>query len=172
MTTIPVTDAGEVVLLRRGFEPGRGWWAQPGGFLEVDETATEGAIRETEEEIGLLVEPGEILGLYARLEAAVIVLAYEARIVGRRAADEPRGAGGPGLRPRGDPVAGHRVPDHVVGAGRLARAPAPGPRAAARSLDGGRARLAARSRSASARRPSLEEPALRSPRRSRRRRWR
>jgi ADP-ribose pyrophosphatase YjhB (NUDIX family) len=54
----------------------------PGGFLEVDETATEGAVRETEEEIGLLVEPTEILGLYARLEAAVIVLAYEARIVG------------------------------------------------------------------------------------------
>jgi ADP-ribose pyrophosphatase YjhB (NUDIX family) len=82
VTTIPVTDAGEVILLRRGIEPGRGSWAQPGGFLEVDETATEGAVRETEEEIGLLVEPGEIVGLYARLEAAVIVLAYEARIVG------------------------------------------------------------------------------------------
>ncbi|MBI2780648.1 MAG: NUDIX hydrolase [Chloroflexi bacterium] len=82
VTTIPVTEAGEVVLLRRGYEPGRGSWAQPGGFLEVDETATEGAIRETDEEVGLLVEPGEILGLYARLEAAVIVLVYEARIVG------------------------------------------------------------------------------------------
>ena len=82
VTTIPVTEAGEVVLLRRGYEPGRGWWAQPGGFLEIDETATEGAVRETEEEIGLIVEPGEIIGLYARLEAAVIVLAYEARIVG------------------------------------------------------------------------------------------
>jgi ADP-ribose pyrophosphatase YjhB (NUDIX family) len=82
VTTIPVTEAGEVVLLRRGFAPGIGSWAQPGGFLEVDETATEGAVRETEEEIGLIVEPTEILGLYARLEAAVIVLAYEARIVG------------------------------------------------------------------------------------------
>jgi ADP-ribose pyrophosphatase YjhB (NUDIX family) len=82
VSTLPITDAGEIVLLRRGFEPGRGLWAQPGGFLEVDETATEGAIRETEEEIGLLVEPTEIVGLYARLEAAVIVLAYEARIVG------------------------------------------------------------------------------------------
>jgi ADP-ribose pyrophosphatase YjhB (NUDIX family) len=82
VTTIPVTEAGEVVLLRRGFEPGRGWWAQPGGFLEVDETASEGAIRETLEETGLVVAPGEIIGLYARLEAAVIVLAYEARVVG------------------------------------------------------------------------------------------
>jgi len=82
VSTIPVTDAGEVVLLRRGFEPGRGSWAQPGGFLEVDETPTEGAVRETLEETGLVVATGEIIGLYARLEAAVVVLAYEARIVG------------------------------------------------------------------------------------------
>jgi ADP-ribose pyrophosphatase YjhB (NUDIX family) len=82
VTAIPVTDAGEVVLLRRGLEPGLGSWAQPGGFLEVDETVTEGAVRETLEEIGLIVEPGEVVGLYARLEAAVIVLAFEARIAG------------------------------------------------------------------------------------------
>lgn len=82
VTTIPVTDAGEVVLLRRGIEPGRGWWAQPGGFLEVDETVTEAAVRETLEETGLIVQPGEIVGLYSRLEAAVVVLAFEARIVG------------------------------------------------------------------------------------------
>jgi ADP-ribose pyrophosphatase YjhB (NUDIX family) len=81
VTTIPVTDEGEVVLLRRGFEPGRGSWAQPGGFLEIDETPTEGAVRETLEETGLVVAPGEIIGLYARLEAAVVVLVYEARIV-------------------------------------------------------------------------------------------
>ena len=82
VSTIPVTDAGEIVLIRRGFEPGRGLWAQPGGFLEVDETATEGAIRETLEETGLHVVPGELVGLYARLEAAVILVAYEARVVG------------------------------------------------------------------------------------------
>jgi ADP-ribose pyrophosphatase YjhB (NUDIX family) len=82
VTTIPVNEAGEVVLLRRGIEPGRGAWAQPGGFLEVDETVTEAAIRETLEETGLVVEPGEIVGLYTRLEAAVVVVAFEARVVG------------------------------------------------------------------------------------------
>jgi ADP-ribose pyrophosphatase YjhB (NUDIX family) len=82
VTTLPVTPGGEVILIRRGFEPGRGWWAQPGGFLEIDETVTEGAIRETQEETGLVVAPRSIVGLYARLEAAVIVLAYEAEIVG------------------------------------------------------------------------------------------
>jgi ADP-ribose pyrophosphatase YjhB (NUDIX family) len=82
VTTLPVTDQGELVLLRRGIEPAIGSWAQPGGFLEVDETVTEAARRETLEETGLIVEPGEIVGLYARLEAAVVVLAFEARIIG------------------------------------------------------------------------------------------
>jgi ADP-ribose pyrophosphatase YjhB (NUDIX family) len=82
VTTIPVTDDGKVVLLRRGIEPGRGSWAQPGGFLEVDETVTEAAIRETFEETGLTVGPGEIVGLYTRLEAAVVVIAFEARVIG------------------------------------------------------------------------------------------
>ena len=89
VTTIPVTDAGEAVLLRRGIEPGRGAWAQPGGFLEVDESVHEAAIRETLEETGLIVEPGDIIGLYSRLEAAVVVLLVEARIVGGRSRTTP-----------------------------------------------------------------------------------
>jgi ADP-ribose pyrophosphatase YjhB (NUDIX family) len=89
VTTIPVTEAGEVVLIRRGIEPGRGSWAQPGGFLEIDETVTEAAVRETLEETGLVVEPGEIIGLYTRLEAAVVVLVFEARIRGGEMAPTP-----------------------------------------------------------------------------------
>jgi ADP-ribose pyrophosphatase YjhB (NUDIX family) len=81
-TTIPVTESGELVLIRRGFEPGRGLWAQPGGFLEVDETVSEGAVRETLEETGLVVRPTEIVGLYSRLEAAVVVIAFEAEVIG------------------------------------------------------------------------------------------
>ena len=89
VTTFPVTDRGEIVLLRRGIEPGLGSWAQPGGFLEVDETVNQAAIRETFEETGLLVEPGEIIGLYTRLEAAVVTIAFEAAIVGGTATATP-----------------------------------------------------------------------------------
>ena len=89
VTTLPVTDDGEIVLIRRGIEPGKGSWAQPGGFLEVDETVNQAAIRETWEETGLLVEPGEIVGLYTRLEASVVTIAFEARIVGGTAATTP-----------------------------------------------------------------------------------
>ena len=116
VTTIPVTDAGEALLLRRGMEPSRGKWAQPGGFMEIDESVTEAAIRETLEETGILVEPGRIVGLYARLEAAVVVLVYEGRRDRRRrAAPHARGARDPGVRPGGHPVAGAGVLDLVLG---------------------------------------------------------
>lgn len=82
VSTLPVTDAGELVLIRRGIEPGYGAWAQPGGFLEIDETAQEGAVRETLEETGLLVEPTSIVGVYSRPRAAVAVICWEARVVG------------------------------------------------------------------------------------------
>lgn len=89
VTALPVTDAGEVILLRRGIEPGYGRWAQPGGFLEIDETAQEGAVRETLEETGLIVEPIRIVGLYTRPQAAVVVAAWEARIIGGQAHSTP-----------------------------------------------------------------------------------
>jgi ADP-ribose pyrophosphatase YjhB (NUDIX family) len=82
VTTLPITSRGEVILIRRGIEPGRGQWAQPGGFLEIDETVREAAVRETLEETGLRVEAGAIVGLYSRVQAAVVVIAFEARIVG------------------------------------------------------------------------------------------
>ncbi|HEX7611259.1 MAG TPA: NUDIX hydrolase [Candidatus Limnocylindrales bacterium] len=82
VTTLPITERGEVMLIRRGIAPGYNKWAQPGGFLEIDETVLEAAIRETFEETGLQVEPVRIVGLYSRVEAAVVVVAYEARIVG------------------------------------------------------------------------------------------
>jgi ADP-ribose pyrophosphatase YjhB (NUDIX family) len=89
VTALPITDAGELVLLRRGIDPGRGYWAQPGGFLEIDETVHQAAIRETREETGLLIEPGEIIGLYTRLEAAVVTIAFEARVVGGTPSSTP-----------------------------------------------------------------------------------
>jgi len=82
VSTLPVTADGKIVLIRRAIEPGYGKWAQPGGFLEIDETAQEGAARETFEETGLVVEPTDIIGIYSRPQAAVVVACWEARIVG------------------------------------------------------------------------------------------
>jgi ADP-ribose pyrophosphatase YjhB (NUDIX family) len=82
VSTLPVTEAGELVLLRRGIPPGYGSWAQPGGFLEADETAIQGAVRETLEETRLQVEVTDIVGIYSKPNAAVVVAAYRAVIVG------------------------------------------------------------------------------------------
>ena len=43
----------QVLLIERGIEPFKGKWAFPGGFLNMDETAQEGALRELKEETGL-----------------------------------------------------------------------------------------------------------------------
>lgn len=85
VTTIPITDESRLVLIQRAIEPGYGLWAQPGGFLEIDETAQEGAVRETLEETGLVVETTDIIGLYSRTQAAVVVACWQARIVGGEA---------------------------------------------------------------------------------------
>jgi ADP-ribose pyrophosphatase YjhB (NUDIX family) len=79
--TLPVRD-GLVYLARRGIEPGIGRWSYPGGFLEIGESAQEGARRETEEETQLLIEVGRLIGAYSRPHAAVVTLIYEAQVVG------------------------------------------------------------------------------------------
>lgn len=79
--TLPVR-AGRVFLARRTIEPGIGLWTYPGGFLEVGESAQEGARRETEEETQLLVEIGRLIGAYSRPQVGVVTLIYEANVVG------------------------------------------------------------------------------------------
>lgn len=43
----------KLLLIQRGLDPYKGAWAFPGGFLEMNETAEEGAKRELQEETGL-----------------------------------------------------------------------------------------------------------------------
>jgi ADP-ribose pyrophosphatase YjhB (NUDIX family) len=79
--TLPVRG-GHVFLARRSIEPGVGLWTYPGGFLELGESAQEGARRETEEETQLRVEVGRLIGAYSRPYAGVVTLVYEATVVG------------------------------------------------------------------------------------------
>jgi ADP-ribose pyrophosphatase YjhB (NUDIX family) len=82
--TLPVR-AGRVFLARRSLEPGAGGWTYPGGFLEIGESAQEGARRETEEETQLRVEVGRLIGAYSRPHVGVVALIYEAAVVGGEA---------------------------------------------------------------------------------------
>lgn len=58
---------GQVVLIKRRYEPLAGRWSLPGGSLEVGESLADGASRELREETGLDVEVGPIVEVFDRI---------------------------------------------------------------------------------------------------------
>ncbi len=61
------SDEKRVLLIRRAQPPLLGEWSLPGGVLECGETLRQAVAREAHEETGLLVESGELLGVYERV---------------------------------------------------------------------------------------------------------
>jgi ADP-ribose pyrophosphatase YjhB (NUDIX family) len=55
--TIPMWE-NKILLCRRAIEPRKNYWTLPAGFLELNETSAEGAVRETLEETGAKVDVG------------------------------------------------------------------------------------------------------------------
>lgn len=78
--TLPIVD-GKALLLRRAIEPRLGCWTYPGGFLEMGESAEEGACREAEEELGVSVGRLRLLGVYSRPAAGIVTIVYLADLV-------------------------------------------------------------------------------------------
>jgi ADP-ribose pyrophosphatase YjhB (NUDIX family)/GNAT superfamily N-acetyltransferase len=62
---VVVALEGNVVMVRRRYEPRAGCWALPAGFMELGESAEDAAIRECHEETGLLVRVDHLLGVYS-----------------------------------------------------------------------------------------------------------
>ena len=67
---IVITKEAEpkVLLIERGDEPFKGCWAFPGGFMNMDETTEQCAIRELEEETGLKVSEVHQIGAYSKVD--------------------------------------------------------------------------------------------------------
>lgn len=62
-----VVQNNRVLLIRRATPPLLGEWSLPGGVLECGETLRQAVAREALEETGLVVETGEMLGVYERI---------------------------------------------------------------------------------------------------------
>ena len=58
----------KVLLIQRGIEPFKGCWAFPGGFMNMNETTEQCAVRELEEETGLKVAEIKQIGAYSKVD--------------------------------------------------------------------------------------------------------
>lgn len=77
-------ESPQVLLVQRGSEPFKDCWALPGGFMNMDETTEQCAVRELEEETGLRVDEVQQIGAYSKVDrdprGRTITVAYLARV--------------------------------------------------------------------------------------------
>jgi len=78
--TVPVL--GERVLLcKRNIEPRWGKWTLPAGFMELEETTAQGALRETDEEAGAQIALGPLFSLISVPRVGQVHLFYLATLL-------------------------------------------------------------------------------------------
>ena len=74
----------EILLIKRGLEPFKDMWAFPGGFMRMEETAEECALRELSEETGLRVnilkQLGAFTGIHRDPRERVVSIAFYALV--------------------------------------------------------------------------------------------
>lgn len=81
-----VAHGGRVLLCRRAIEPRRGFWTLPAGFLELGETAEEGAQREAWEEAQANIALDGILAVFSISRIGQVQVIFRARFADPHAA--------------------------------------------------------------------------------------
>ena len=74
----------KVLLCKRNIEPRKGKWTLPAGFLELNETASQGAARETDEEAGAQIELEGLYTIISVPRVGQVHLFYRARLLSDR----------------------------------------------------------------------------------------
>jgi ADP-ribose pyrophosphatase YjhB (NUDIX family) len=85
-----VAHHSQVLLCRRAIEPRCGFWTLPAGYMELGETADEGALREAWEEAAACIVLEGLLACYSIARIGQVQLIYRAQFAG-----EPRFSPGP-----------------------------------------------------------------------------
>ncbi len=73
---------GRILLCRRAIEPRLGYWTVPAGFMELDETLEEGAMRETREEACAEVRLGELFSIVNLPKAGQVHFFFRGALLG------------------------------------------------------------------------------------------
>lgn len=89
VTGIVIRDDGRVLAIQRDDD---GRWVPPGGVLELDESPTDGVIREVLEETGVKVAAKQLTGVYKNMRLGVVTLAFRCAVIGghEHTSDEAR----------------------------------------------------------------------------------
>jgi len=70
----------QILLIKRGVEPGKGKWALPSGFIEYDELPEKAVLRELKEETSITGNINRLIGVYVeptKVYGNVLLIAYE-----------------------------------------------------------------------------------------------
>ena len=79
--TLPYTADGRVLLCKRAIEPRKGYWTLPAGFMELHETTSQGAARETDEEAGAQFDIGPLFSLLNVPRVGQVHMYYRATLL-------------------------------------------------------------------------------------------
>jgi len=77
---IPVLGE-RIVMCKRAIEPRYGLWTLPAGFMEMNETAAEGAAREALEEANAKVEIEELYTVFSIPHISQVYMMFRARLI-------------------------------------------------------------------------------------------
>jgi len=78
-------ENNKVLLIKRKLEPGKGEWALPSGFMELEESPEQAALRELKEETGIIGKYKRLIGVYANkseIHGYLVNIIYEVEIIG------------------------------------------------------------------------------------------
>lgn len=83
------TLGDRLLLCRRAIDPRRGYWTIPAGYMELGETAEEGAMREAWEEARARIELQGLIAVYSVARIDQVQLLYRARLLDPAVAPGP-----------------------------------------------------------------------------------